>query len=492
MLSRYQIYVIETSVRAMSSVSITSSFFVIATFLGSKLFRTPVNRLMFYATWGNVLANVGTMIGRAGIIRGTGSSLCKCQAFLLQWFLPTNSLWIFCMAINVYLTASHKYRPFDLKRLEWRYLIMCYLVPLVPAFAFLFVETKASGPVYGTAIIWCWIRPEWQAFRFAFFYGPIWFTIIVTISILLYEGIEINSKRMKSKKLVVDAIHDASDKHRQWVRRDTTTSVHVVASSPSIVARTADNGAGNASTFESPPSSQDVQPLRAGDTGVNERTLPTKDLSASETPERTPESARFDINHRQLPIRKSSPLIAGPAFYATGAAPDESRANYEQRGTPVSSGTIGSGRNDLDLDELENRSSVSSAPAADVNLRSHGGASLAPTQTPSLSQNRSWSISQSILRHPHTVDRHTTTYLYMKRVSLFFLSLLLTWTPSTINRVHRISNPDEPVFSLALISAVVLSLQGFWNLIVYISTSIDAVKSLCVAFRVKFCSHTDV
>ncbi|OJD23124.1 hypothetical protein ACJ73_05520 [Blastomyces percursus] len=493
MLSRSQIHAIEASVRAMSAVSVTSSFFVIASFLWSKLFQTPVNRLMFYATWGNVLANVGTIIGGAGISHGSGSSLCRCQAFLLQWFLPTNALWILCMAINVYLTTSHKYRPSELKRLEWRYFIMCYGVPLIPAFAFLFVETKASGPVYGAAVIWCWIRPEWQAFRFAFFYGPIWLTIVMTIAILLYHGIEINSKRMKIKKFSVDAVHDISDKHHQSVRRDTATSVQMVAPSPSIVARRADDGPGNASTFESPPSSGDVRPL-GGDTGANDRTPSRTDLSTRETPEKTAESTRSDINNGQIPSRKPSALTPGPTFCATGAAEDESRSNYEQHGTPVSSGTTDAGRNDLGLDELENLSASSSAPTAYAHLRSsHGGASsLAPTQTSSLSQNRIWSTSRPILRFPQTVDRHAATYLYMKRVSLFFLSLLITWTPSTINRIHRVSSPDDPIFGLALLSAVVVSLQGFWNLVVYISTSFDAVKVLCAACRVKLCSYTEV
>ncbi|KAL2359166.1 hypothetical protein RJZ56_007997 [Blastomyces dermatitidis] len=187
----------------------------------------------------------------------------------------------------------------------------------------------------------------------------------MTIAILLYQGIEIYSKRMKIKKLSVDAVHEISDKHH---RRDTATSVQAVAPLPSIVATRADNGPGNASTFESQPSSGDVQPLGEGDTSANERTPPKTDLSTRETPERTPEttpeSARSNINHGQLPTRKPSTLTLGPTFYATGAAQDESRSNYEQHGTPVSSGTTDARRNDLGLDELENRSAASSAPTA--------------------------------------------------------------------------------------------------------------------------------
>ncbi|KAL2375652.1 hypothetical protein RJZ90_007947 [Blastomyces dermatitidis] len=239
----------------------------------------------------------------------------------------------------------------------------------------------------------------------------------MTIAILLYQGIEIYSKRMKIKKLSVDAVHEISDKHH---RRDTATSVQAVAPLPSIVATRADNGPGNASTFESQPSSGDVQPLGEGDTSANERTPPKTDLSTRETPERTPEttpeSARSNINHGQLPTRKPSTLTLGPTFYATGAAQDESRSNYEQHGTPVSSGTTDARRNDLGLDELENRSAASSAPTAYAQVRSHDGASLGPTRTSSLSQNRTWRTRLPILRPLQTADRHTATYFLHKHV----------------------------------------------------------------------------
>jgi hypothetical protein len=80
-----QDYAIESTLRACSAVSLATSAFVMSTYLGSNLFQTPVNRLIFYATLGNVLANVGTMIGHAGLRAGGDSALCQFQAFFLQW-----------------------------------------------------------------------------------------------------------------------------------------------------------------------------------------------------------------------------------------------------------------------------------------------------------------------------------------------------------------------------------------------------------------------
>lgn len=66
-------------------------------------------------------------------------------------FLPADALWAFAMACNVYLTFFHKHDSDQLRRLEWKYLLCCYGLPFIPAFAYFFIETKARGKVYGSA-----------------------------------------------------------------------------------------------------------------------------------------------------------------------------------------------------------------------------------------------------------------------------------------------------------------------------------------------------
>lgn len=78
------------------------------------------------------------------------------------------------MAINVYLTVFRKYTADDLRALEWRYLIMCYVLPFILAFVLIFVETDSRGRVYGAASLYCWISVEWGFGRVVFLYVPAW------------------------------------------------------------------------------------------------------------------------------------------------------------------------------------------------------------------------------------------------------------------------------------------------------------------------------
>lgn len=57
------------------------------------------------------------------------------------------------MACNVYLTFFHKYDSEQLRRLEWKYVLCCYGIPFVPAFAYFFIQTQARGRIYGSAIV---------------------------------------------------------------------------------------------------------------------------------------------------------------------------------------------------------------------------------------------------------------------------------------------------------------------------------------------------
>lgn len=63
------------------------------------------------------------------------------------------------MAINVYMTIFRRYNAHKLKKQEWKYFIMCYGLPFIVAFAYLFVETPDKGKIYGPAVVS--IRPTY-------------------------------------------------------------------------------------------------------------------------------------------------------------------------------------------------------------------------------------------------------------------------------------------------------------------------------------------
>jgi len=67
--------------------------------------------------------------------------------------MPADALWTLAMACNVYLTFFHKFNADQLRALEWKYFLVCYGLPLVPAIVYLPIATQARGKIYGPATV---------------------------------------------------------------------------------------------------------------------------------------------------------------------------------------------------------------------------------------------------------------------------------------------------------------------------------------------------
>jgi hypothetical protein len=96
------------------------------------------------------------------------------------------------------------------------------------------------------------------------------------------------------------------------------------------------------------------------------------------------------------------------------------------------------------------------------------------------SEPKSWSMQSSRDRRPlhANVDANKAAIRYCKCALIFFCALLVTWVPSTVNRVATLVDPKTELFGLNYMSGLVLPLQGFWNAIIYIMTSWSACKAL--------------
>ena len=76
------------------------------------------------------------------------------------------------------------------------------------------------------------------------------------------------------------------------------------------------------------------------------------------------------------------------------------------------------------------------------------------------------------------MEANRAAFAYTKVASLFFISLLVTWVPSSINRVYSLIYPESISVPYAYAAGVVLSLMGFWNSVIYIATSRAACRTL--------------
>lgn len=60
---------------------------------------------------------------------------------------------------------------------------------------------------------------------------------------------------------------------------------------------------------------------------------------------------------------------------------------------------------------------------------------------------------------------------YLRTSFIFGFAVLITWIPSSINRLYSLTHDDRVSFGLSVASGCVLPLQGVWNAIIYFTTS---------------------
>ena len=169
--------------RVCSALSLLGFLLVVFTYLFCEGFKKPVNRLIFYAAWSNLGSTVVGFISRDGIVAGQDSALCQISAFLFQMFGGVDCYWALCMALNVYLALFRSWTTRRMQSQEWKYLAACYGLSLVPAVAYLFIKTEERGRVYGPAILWCWIAPQWSFLRISTLYAIVWVALLGALGI---------------------------------------------------------------------------------------------------------------------------------------------------------------------------------------------------------------------------------------------------------------------------------------------------------------------
>lgn len=86
--------------RVNSGLSVVGCVFIVVTFLVSKSFHRPINRLVFYASAGNLLTNIATIISRSAVDNENGF-LCQGQAFLIQLYVRPR-LWLPCREVGCF------------------------------------------------------------------------------------------------------------------------------------------------------------------------------------------------------------------------------------------------------------------------------------------------------------------------------------------------------------------------------------------------------
>ncbi|KAK2630299.1 hypothetical protein QTJ16_001119 [Diplocarpon rosae] len=101
--------------RLFSTLSLIGAAFIVSTFLFARSFQKPINRVIFYASAGNVFTNVGTIISRGALhsIEVEHGMLCQFQGVLIQTVMSLATVTIYLrLGFTIY------YKKIDLDRLN--------------------------------------------------------------------------------------------------------------------------------------------------------------------------------------------------------------------------------------------------------------------------------------------------------------------------------------------------------------------------------------
>ncbi|KAI1905974.1 hypothetical protein LOZ12_006423 [Ophidiomyces ophidiicola] len=418
---------------------------------------------------------------------GDTTSLCRFQAFFIQWFTSADALWNFCMACNVYLVLFRRYSLPELRKLEWKYAILCYGLQFVPALVFLFIKTASRGRIYGDAIFWCWIGRPWGFLRLSVYYGPVWFSILFTLSVYTAAGIKIivQERRLKSISISDQLISDSTP----W-----DASVDLQLPDDQQAGRIQKNHQ-EASLASGPPSITQNQGSPENTEASHEQYPASfnENIFAAESSRQVRESSLQSQQYQQSGSNRVSAhsriTDVGGSSQSTMDQPTQNHPEVPlQDRDDVSLGSL------LELTEMRRRRPSETRTIADREREMN--------VPPELITNQLTQPETKYEIHRKASDKRKGARAYAKFASIYFVSLIVTWIPATSNRVYIYLHPDHPKYGLLMAAAIGLPLQGFWNGVIYFITSINAVKAIyktlssrkasIEALRGKWCSARKV
>ncbi|RDA94715.1 hypothetical protein CP533_6771 [Ophiocordyceps camponoti-saundersi (nom. inval.)] len=409
-LSPQEIESLITIERTGAGLSMVAIGLIALTFIVFKKLRTTPNLFLLFASLANAGASVASMVGYDGLHKGENSSLCQAQAFIFEWFMQSDPWWSFAMAVNVFLVFFNNADPASFRRYIWVYCLVCFGGPLIPAIVLISITNKDRGPVYGDATLWCWISDNWSFVRLYAYYIPIWLCISLSFVIYFVVGYQVFHRR---NQLMSMSMHEKGlQKQNKFVRSGFDSAEEARSTSvTSMLAIMRSN-----TIWQSLTRRQDVYGTVVTEVHITS-SLPPLDF---DTPKSPP-----DLHCRGGLPQSSS--------WASGLHGDSSavRHNNHHFETICSS----------DSPRPKRRTCVGmiKAALAEASLR---------------------------LRRLDPVKM-----AYLRTSFIFGFAVLITWIPSSVNRLYSLANGGRISFGLSVASGCVLPLQGVWNAIIYLTTS---------------------
>ena len=167
--------------------------------------------------------------------------------------------------------------------------------------------------------------------------------------------------------------------------------------------------------------------------------------------------------------------------YAQNQSASDNRSTWNEPAEPQSATVKAPGFNfhtETELAEVDGKRISEDISSTEASSPVHKSSSAKPKSMHNEPDTRVASRLTDRRQSHVSIDANSAAVSYCKCAMLFFIALLVTWVPSTVNRVVTLVHPKDAIFGLNYASGLVLPLQGFWNAVIYIFTSLPACKAL--------------
>ncbi|KAH7002670.1 G-protein coupled receptor [Ilyonectria destructans] len=414
-LTEHQMHILIAIERTGASLSLVGVTFIFITYWFFKELRTMPNLFIILASISNFGASVACLIGQDGILVGDDSALCQTQAFLLEIFMQSDPWWSLAMAINVFLVIFRSSSPASFRRYLWLYCLICFGGPFIPAIILL-VARPNGQTMYGNATLWCWISNDWGALRIYTYYIPIWICIFFSAIIYFAVGRHVFRQRNQLQNLT---FHYSSKEENY------------------------------ASQLECARDSAEMLTHLLQD--LTTRVTDWQVTAVTEVQITTVTPAKCTIPR---PSTVPSTSMASPPHHGNWQHPQSSCGSDDDT-------------------EIRPSSTPAKAPCFETIISSNP----LPPQSKPKPPIMTWIRPRTTYSNSSWLKGLDPIKLaYLRTSFIFAISILVTWTPSSINRVNSLINPDNSSYALNIATAVVLPLQGVWNTAIYFTTSWSKVK----------------
>ncbi|KAH0430140.1 g-protein coupled receptor [Colletotrichum camelliae] len=415
-LSQQQIDIVIALERVGASLSLVGVTLIFITYYAFKRLRTVPNLFILMASIANVGASVACAMGYDGLRAGETSALCQLQGFLLEMFMQSDPWWSFAMAINVFLVFFAGANPSSFRKHLWVYCLVCFGIPLIPALSLLLL--RPDGPddlIYGDSTLWCWINSKWSVLRIYTYYIPIWCCIFGSCVIYFAVGYHVFHQRNQLRNL----------------------------------------------TFSNPARDN-------------------KDLSCSDERDSAEKVAQLSLIPIGWPlVDVSQNLTSRTEFYGTAMTEIQITTVTPRPWTPPaipqSAMTQDLTSNQQTRHERSWRTSDEhDAPPSSPQFETTCTSSPPPPEPRRSIFHRVNSVNERFSARLRSLD--PVKLAYLRTSFIFAISVFVTWTPSSINRIYNLIRPNDISFGLSVASATVLPLQGVWNAFIFFMTTKSTFK----------------